>query len=486
MKTNLKTIFFTVPIIFIFSINTNGQTFEKNYRTPSDELVYDAQFIDSTVCIFPLNIGDFMLDTYSVKFFKIDVQTGFFLDSLVIEPLYQDHYFRGLFDFLKLNDSLYIGTGKFRRIDQTAEIQYIVHINNDLQVIFDTVVDMPVINENLQKSIISSDNSIISVGRDMNPGGNKILIERNIDGEFIRYMNYDYMTSLTATTIIDIPQKNKYHLFFWGGILHSFFIIDKNSLEIDTIIECPSQFLPIDGIIDPFDTSTYYIAGKQGMTNPENYLSFLKFNTNGAYAQYIYPNDQNIFYTYKCLSPSLNHLYFGGVYPFTQSPPTLYPEQRWILIYRLNKDGSIVWQKFYKGEVNYMAYKILATADGSALIFSTRYDWNDPIPNQRDVHILKIDSTGYYNPITGTDEELTQMNKQILVYPNPADNEVNFVLGLYSNLQLSIYNSTGERKIFQSLPSSQTIDVSELPSGIYVYLLTGKNGFKETGKIIKE
>ena len=79
-------------------------------------------------------------------------------------------------------------------------------------------------------------------------------------------------------------------------------------------------------------------------------------------------------------------------------PPFLYPEQRWILIYRLNKDGSIVWQKFYKGEVNYMAYKILATADGGALIFSTRYDWNDSIPMQRDVHILKIEAPDITTP----------------------------------------------------------------------------------------
>lgn len=486
MKSNLKTIFLTLTLVLIITLTIIGQTFEKYHRTPSDELVYDAQFIDSTVCIFPLNIGDFILDTYSVKFFKIDVQTGFFLDSISIEPYFEDYYFQGIFDFLKYNDSLFIGIGKFMKNDHTAQIQYIVHINNDLQVIFDTVVDVPEINESFQKSILSSDNLIISVGKDMNGGGNKLLCEKTIYGELVRYRNYVYMTPLTSTAVIDIPQKDEYHLFFYGGILHSFYTIDKDSLEIDTIIEYPSQFLPIDGITDPCDTSAYYIAGKQGMTNPENYLSFLKFNTNGAYVQYIYPNDQNIFYTYKCLAPSLNYLFFGGVYPFTQSPPFLYPEQRWILIYRLNKDGSIVWQKFYKGEVNYMAYKILATTDGGALIFSTRYDWNDPIPMQRDVHILKIDSTGYYDPITGTEEELEQMNKQILVYPNPAFNEVNFVLGLYSNLQLSIYNSTGERMIFQTLHHSQSINVSMLPEGIYVYLLTGKNGFKETGKIIKE
>jgi hypothetical protein len=467
-------------IVFIYS-----QTFEKIIRTGADELVYDAQFIDSTICIFPLNIGDFTSDTYSAEFIKMEVQSGLFLDSLLIEPVFQDYYFRGIFDFLKCNDSLFIGIGKFRKTDQTAEIQYIVHINDNLQVTFDTVVDIPDINENLQKSILSSDNLIISVGRDMEPPAYKVLCEKNLNGELVRYHIYDYMTSLTATAVIDIPQKDKYHLFFYSGILHSFYVVDKDSLELDTIIEYPLKFLPIDGVINQFDSSIYYIAGKQGIPNSEKYdLSFLKINTEGTYTQYIFPTDQNTYYTYKCLSTSLNNIYFGGVYPFTQAPPTLYPEQRWILLYKLNNEGTILWQKFYKGEVNYMAYKILATSDGGALIFSTRYDWNDTIPNQRDVHILKIDSTGYYDPITGTDEELDQMNKQILIYPNPADNEVNFILGLYSDIQLSIYNSTGERNLFQPLQHSQTIDVSTLPAGIYIYLITGKNGFMETGKIV--
>jgi len=87
-----------------------------------------------------------------------------------------------------------------------------------------------------------------------------------------------------------------------------------------------------------------------------------------------------------------------------------------------------------------------------------------------------------YNWVVSDESKDSEMKK--MIFPNPATTNAYFDLGDYSDMQLSIYNSTGERKLFQSLPSSQTIDVSGLPSGIYVYLLTGKNGFKETGKII--
>lgn len=77
-------------------------------------------------------------------------------------------------------------------------------------------------------------------------------------------------------------------------------------------------------------------------------------------------------------------------------------------------------------------------------------------------------------------------NKEVTTYPNPLKDNLHFDLGTQTNLQLSIYNSAGERILFQPLHLSQTIDISTLPPGIYVYLLTGKNGFTETGKIIKE
>jgi len=460
------------------------QTFEKIYRSNEDELVYDAIMIDTSFCLFALNSGNNSTGIYYTKFFKIDLQSGNLTDSLIIAPELSGYFFTGIFDLLKASDSLFIGIGGFGLMGSYAQIQYIVHLDNHLQFLYDTIVDIPDIEEISHKTIITENSKLVSVGTIVNSIEYKrIICEKTLYGDSLRYETYSHPGSFTASTVVDIPHKNKYHMFIYGGIEKAINLIDKTTLERDTITTYPTFFLPNDAVRDDIDSSIYYVAGREGSVD----LSYLKLNDQGEILnQYIFDLDSNAFYTYKCFSPYNEHLYFAGVYPFTLSPPTLYPEPRWILLYKLSKDGEILWQKFYKGEVNYMAYKILATSDGGALIFSTKYDWNDPIPDQRDVHILKIDSTGYYDPLTGTEEELAQMNKQILVYPNPATNEVNFVLGLYSNLQLFIYNSTGERVLFQLLQHSQTIDISTLPPGIYVYLLTGKNGFSETGKIIKE
>ena len=100
------------------------------------------------------------------------------------------------------------------------------------------------------------------------------------------------------------------------------------------------------------------------------------------------------------------------------------------------------------------------------------------------MHILKIDSTGWYDGITGTSELIKP--SQILVYPNPVKDKVNFVPGMYRNLNLQIFNSSGKLVIDCKLPSTKTINMSQLAKGVYIYVLSNNKGFIEKGKIIKE
>jgi hypothetical protein len=132
-----------------------------------------------------------------------------------------------------------------------------------------------------------------------------------------------------------------------------------------------------------------------------------------------------------------------------------------------------------------MPYKVLATSDGGALILSHKYDWNSPYPNQRDIHILKIDSTGWYEGLPVGTDEYSGM-KQILVYPNPAKDQVHFEPGLYTDLELQIFNQTGILLLAKPLHSHRTVDVSGYETGIYIYVIQNKNGFLEKGKLVKE
>jgi len=488
MKSNLTTILLSFSLILIISINSIAQTFEKHLRTSEDDIVYAALNFSDQEIVFVLNSGNYNNSDYYTKIFIINSQTGIYLDSTAIEFNYPEYKLNSISSIIFINQEKLIIIGQCENINTNDKQIFIAHYTTSLQLIDEFIVGSEEIDEWFFDVIYSSDSLLVFAG--MEESGILTLEERDISGNLIRRNTYQPGGTL-ASTLVEMPFINKYHLYQYWDTNHAFIIINKDSLSIDTVIQYPLGFLPANAILG-LDSSYYYVAGRQFDLYPYvlgDFLSFLKVSSNGEIIeQNSYEIDEEItVYSDQSFAYNSSVIFFGGSYPCTWVPPLyFYPEQRWVLLYKLTHEGDILWQKFYKGEVNYMAYKILATADGGALIFSTRYDWNDTIPMQRDVHILKIDSTGYYDPITGTEEELEQMNKQILVYPNPAFNEVNFVLGLYSNLQLSIYNSTGERMIFQTLHHSQSINVSMLPEGIYVYLLTGKNGFKETGKIIKE
>jgi len=476
-------IYLILSTLIFLNFTTTSQTFEKFYSTPNDELVYDAILIDSISIVFALNKGDHWTDSYTTTLYKMNSLSGEFTDSLTVDPSIPNSIFRGVFDMLKINDTLFAGIGK-SWTDINEESQYIVHFTHNLQLVFDTIVNIEGINERLQKTIIA-DNILVSGGMEVDSGF-KVLVEKTTKGELIQFKKYSYPTSMTITALVDIPAVNKYHIYVYLGYQHAYSIIDKQTLDSDTTFQYPLLFYPIDATMDPWNNNNYYVAGKQKNSSTfQNDLSFLKVNVCGEFEQFIYPTDQNIFYTYKCLAQNENSIYFGGVYPFTQQPPTLYPEPRWIMLFKLNNNGDIIWQNFYKGDVNYMVYKIIATPDGGALCFSTRYDWNDPIPNQRDVHILKIDSTGYYSPITDT-EEVVEQPSQVLVYPNPVKDKLHFVFGLYSDLTISIYDASGREMISDMYHRSPTLDLTGFKKGLYLYRITGAKGLIEKGKIIKE
>jgi len=451
-----------------------------------DDIVYGALNSNDEETVFALNYGDYLTSDYNVIVYKINSNTGDYIDSCFIYFNYAAYKLNYVSNIFFIEQEVFILIGQCENINTGDKQIFIVKLNEGLEIIGEFIVGDEVIDEYFFDVIYSTDSLLVFSGKDEM---GITIEERDTEGNLIREKTYSQNGTL-ASTLIEIPSLNKYHLFRYWDTNHSFNIIDKDSLNVDTVIMYPQRLLPRNAIIG-LDSSYYYVAGRELDIYPFTYGDFLAFikvtNTGQIIDHNTYKIDDKItYYTSQSFTVNPDAIYFGGSYPCTWDPPLFfYPEQRWILLYKLNHDGEILWQKFYKGEVNYMAYKILATSDGGALIFSTRYDWNDSIPNQRDVHILKIDSTGYYNPITGTQEEIAKDQKQILVYPNPSTSEITFVTGLYSGLELSVYNSTGEKVISLPLPSGQTFDISHFPSGVYFYVITGKKGFSESGKIIK-
>jgi len=94
--------------------------------------------------------------------------------------------------------------------------------------------------------------------------------------------------------------------------------------------------------------------------------------------------------------------------------------------------------------------------------------------------ILKTTNGGGY-PVGLNDQQQTA--NTLTIYPNPASTTI--TIETPSKWSLSILNFTGQQLLQQGITeSTTTLDVSGLPSGIYVVKLAGEKGM-QVGKFIK-
>lgn len=482
---------------FIFSfyllVVINGlisQTFENVVRTEYDDYCIEAIEVESRYFYF-YSKGDYYVGDWISYVVEIDI-LGNEVQKFLL-PDYEGYLEGPVLKVFRSSDSsffcirgLWDNNNNEKQIN-LFEIKYDV---TPIDIVFDTIYGSSELSEAIYDYQITSDNRIIGAGRHSPEQQNAIVSIIDLNDMSYNVWYYDVPEAINASTIMDIPEHNVYHVYMYWDNNKSFLEINKTTMEIDSIHYYPERFLPRNAVKGISDTS-YFAVGKGKTYDLDSpfYPAYIEVGLDGQiYNEFLYEvhPDTNSYYTTNSFDHKFGNIYFGATYNFTQEPPfPYYPEPRWIFINKLNADGSVIWQRFYKGEVNYMPYKVLATDDGGALIFSTKYDWNDTIPLQLDLHILKIDSTGWYDGLTTGNTEYDKP-KQILVYPNPVKNNVNFILGLYRDIELQLFTINGQSVLRKKLQHSEKINLEKLPTGHYIYILKGKNGFVEKGKLIKK
>ena len=486
---NINLIFYCV--LFLFStLTTHCQTFEKYYHTSLDDRSSDAIELNNGSYLIVINRGDYFTQFGDFLLLNVD-STGQFIDSLVYNSSDNYNYF-GVAILYSINDSVYICT---RVCEDENEFHYfnIIKFDNNFNTILDTIVGSTIADQYIFYYLLTFDNKIV------------INVSETVNNSFYLY-EYDlFIDSLSYHPIIDtggliyqwpvithdIPDINRYQVYMFDAYKTIFGVNRINYTIEETYSYFPDNFLPKTSV-NGFNDSTYLVAGQltDYSSGDVRFIpAFFEIDFQGnllSYNEIDLQNDTSTYLTGKCFVTSSDRIYIAETYNYTNIPPfTIIPEQRWIWLMCLYPDGTLDWQRFYKGEVNYMPYKLLPTNDGGLLIVSNKYDWNDPVPYQRDVHILKVDSTGWYQGLTTGLPEQTKEN-QILVYPNPASDYVHFAFGYYSNLQIAIYSSQGQQVFTGQFAKKATIDISLLPAGIYTYTINNDNGFFERGKIIKQ
>ncbi|MDY0026781.1 MAG: T9SS type A sorting domain-containing protein [Lentimicrobium sp.] len=161
--------------------------------------------------------------------------------------------------------------------------------------------------------------------------------------------------------------------------------------------------------------------------------------------------------------------------------PDFWPRQpSWIRVGMLNRQLEPVYERFYGGDANYRAYSILSTRDGGAFVSATRYDHNQH-NNYNDVFFMKLNNQGLVTMSSHPD--LCPLLPAV-VYPNPAK-EMLFVDLSWGKANCSINDMTGRELKQVSLRNGKnSINVANLPPGIYLIVLKGQQNEEFTQKII--
>lgn len=152
---------------------------------------------------------------------------------------------------------------------------------------------------------------------------------------------------------------------------------------------------------------------------------------------------------------------------------------------KIDLQGNEIWTKYYSSLLSYSVFSILATTDGGALVSGTIGDPNVP---EKNVYILKVDSAGNLLT-TSTKSQLGKMPKNnFKIFPNPAKDELKLLkLNQFKPYIFELYDAFGRLvKTVSWREDHQTVDVSSLASGIYVYRIIDEEGNVGSGKLMVE
>ena len=136
-------------------------------------------------------------------------------------------------------------------------------------------------------------------------------------------------------------------------------------------------------------------------------------------------------------------------------------------------------------------FGVLATSDGGCVMYGRRYDYNN-IP-KLDAYIIKVDGNG----LVTSETTIPIGQESITAFPNPSTGQLNFKketlpkenrdkLSVFGRFDVSIFDISG-KLVFQKKETdlSETLDLSHLSTGHYIYQIKEGEKIKAIGKWVK-
>jgi len=480
-----------IYVFLLTSMLAFGQaTFERIISDPKNQFVLTVLETQDGYILSTL-VGVFALNDFKTQLFKIDKYGEIVYDKVITtkSPIFSIHRIIGL-----ENDNYLCFAQQKLDLDSTS-IFTVLMVDNEFNKIWEKRYQTPYYGMDCFNYVQYNDDFfVIGMGRRSNNNiTQNFAYKINANGDTISLKIYPISGYVYPFDMVPYVGTAAFKVFMSG--YHQQTNTMGQIMIIDTLLEMTGlKGIPADvwmyNNAKYIDESHYLLTGKKTIDNshPQNdQLAIMIMDTSDVMIDVKYFGAPDTL-DYPSIYDNLDFIdtasiFYGGTknQAFISYPPV----PSWFVINNLNSNLEVNWQKFYGGDAYYQMWTMIATADGGCLMAGTRYDYLTQ-NNERDVFIIKVDSNGL---VTGTHDEppLIPVHEAV-VYPNPASTHVTVEFSLaYQQAELQLTDISGKKVLKTQLTRNhQTIDISALPAGTYVYRISNPKGLEETGKLVVE
>lgn len=475
-----KTIFFIACSLILSQAYNQAALF--SLTRPDYEIA--AKLIESDSKILLIGKYDSVGGQY--LFFNEYSQGGTFITSSTTPSPFMQGYF-SITEVITDSLSNYYFVGTFYS-DTTIDRQIgIVKFGEFYDLIDFYILGQEAIDEAVYDVLLNSIGNIIIGGYSMNTN-EAFLYEYDTDGNLINEKIYSEDT--TWLGVLGIYEDTANNRYISSQTKHSLSILDHESHEI------------ISENTGDIKDSSYLLRYLYSLPATNDFLaSYIQYSSfeidfTNYYISRLTP-ELDTLWTINFGDPLSDVLHFPNSLTFNESNNIwlsyiscnncanyLYEEtSHTINIKKITSSGNLVGEYYISGDYNFGYLSSSPSSDNGIYIIASLYNWDLPT-NDLDIVVFKIDSLG--NLITVTDDIEAVINT-VNVFPNPANNYLQFHSDLYNNgYQIEFYQADGSKLIVHESASNNTsVNISHLPVGIYFYRILHNGNVVQTGKFVK-
>lgn len=482
-------------ILALLSISASLRS-QSSFSVTLKDSTYDDQVYDA----IELSNGQFIIaamrtvqpNNYEARIMKIDAQ-GKLMHEKILRYNGQSSK---LVSIVQLSENRFILSGATYTTSyiETTGNFWVCTLDSSLNVIDEKSYDLGRYKSPFSKMIFDSQHNILIYGtvQDMvipyMPNPVMFIFKLTSDMDSVFFTTYLVPMQIGEDLIEKSDQKGYYFLGYTYYNLNGFFtsILDLDtSLNTKRFIEIPLMIGGY-GTIKLVDSTHFMISAEElpandSMTNKIGVLLYdtafnlLRLKEYGKVDTNDYPAMRSLDFS------DAASVFIGGTSNVFSTG--FYPADNWYRLNNIDTTLNLKWERFYGGDGDYSLYGILATHDGGCLMYGTLWDYHNNPDQTRYLRLIKVSKDGLLSDKNGKPSDKT---REVILYPNPGTDKI-IVESALKNLVVSFFNVTGTCVVKKSIQSMvESLDVSELPTGIYFYRFTCGDKVVDNGKWIKK